>query len=110
MPTKPPSPPGLPTVSQRMDAIKLAARHHSKTPKAAIVSKGKRLVLPPKAPTITRDTTNSTIPSVISIPTVESDEDNISERRQISKSTRPRFMRWTSKEMYPSDDDVGVTK
>jgi hypothetical protein len=92
---RPPTPPGFPTIAQRVSAIQLASKAHS-SPKGKILARGQALVLP-----VRNDHPKTPIPSMITYPNYVDEMDE----RRFSKSARPRFMRWKNKDKYPRKEE-----
>jgi hypothetical protein len=96
--TKPPTPPpGLPSVSQRLSAIQMAARSHSdsfesKSNKKPPPVGGQAMILPQQSTKMNKKV--ASVPLVIFVD--EGDDDRI-----IKVSKRPRFMRWKNSDKYP---------
>ena len=85
--SKPPPPPGAPNITQRIQAMQLAARYHHTSEKQQREKKGQnggqparsknggvKLVLPPKPPTQSLVDANAKIPSDILIPMLTTDD------------------------------------
>ena len=95
--TKPPTPPpGLPSVSQRISAIQMAARSHSdsfelKNNKKPPPVGGQAMILP-------QQSTNKKVAPVPLVIFVDERDHN----HMIKDSKRPRFMRWKNGDKYPS--------
>jgi hypothetical protein len=90
-------PPGLPSVSQRLSAIQMAARSHSdsfesKSNKKPPPVGGQAMILPQQSTKMNKKV--ASVPLVIFVD--ERDDDRI-----IKVSKRPRFMRWKNSDKYP---------
>ena len=110
---KPPPPPGVPTIAQRVKAIQLAARSHSSEQNNKVCSPGSgavKLVLPPRPP---QPSSKSKIPETIEFKVRMDDQcEKATNLNDIKVNSRPRFMRGNkiTNNMYPTKKDLDKKK